>query len=339
MIGRKQLCSSQRASSTRRTRTRGQALVEFALSATLIFFLLCAAVDLGLIFFAVQGLHNAALEGATYGSRWLITNGSNQRVLDVVAIRDRARKESGTQGGIGFVNLLDLNGNGMNDDAEAGVIDQYITVQALKDVDLDGDPLNDGTAPGYTPCTDASIETSGACFAYVQVFANHNLVFPLSPVFTDTLRLRSYAVMPIRDSYSRGSGPVPTPSQTGPTPTPAPSEIIIELVAPTNTTLGSTNDTKFEFKVYDRSKGTSDGIGISNVDISIVHAGTTINTKSDSSPKYCAFGNSNTNCGKMGNSMWNNLPNSTTLTVNVTATGSGGGSAVASKSFAFTVSK
>ena len=42
----------------------GQALVEFALAATLIFFLLAAAVDLGLIFFTIQGLHNAAQDGA-----------------------------------------------------------------------------------------------------------------------------------------------------------------------------------------------------------------------------------------------------------------------------------
>ena len=38
---------------TRHSKT-GQALVEFALAATLIFFLLAAAVDLGLIFFSLR---------------------------------------------------------------------------------------------------------------------------------------------------------------------------------------------------------------------------------------------------------------------------------------------
>src|SRR5437763_3355731 len=87
----------------------GQALVEFALAATLIFFLLAAAVDLGLMFFVIQGLHNAAQEGGTYGSRWLTGLGYTVRVLNENEIRDRVRHESGSSGGIGFVNLLDLN--------------------------------------------------------------------------------------------------------------------------------------------------------------------------------------------------------------------------------------
>src|SRR5215212_441157 len=94
-------------------KSKGQALVEFALAATLIFFLLAAAVDLGLMFFAIQGLHNAAQEGGTYGSRWLTGQGFGVRTLDVNSIRDRVRHESGSSGGIGFVNLLDLNNNGV----------------------------------------------------------------------------------------------------------------------------------------------------------------------------------------------------------------------------------
>src|SRR5919202_822364 len=97
-------------------RTKAQAIVEFALAATLIFFLLTAAVDVGLIFFTVQGLHNAAQEGASYGSRWLKTDpDTGVTSLDLDAIRDRARHESGTQGGIGFVNLLDLDNDGQRD--------------------------------------------------------------------------------------------------------------------------------------------------------------------------------------------------------------------------------
>ncbi|MGB9633580.1 MAG: TadE/TadG family type IV pilus assembly protein, partial [Chloroflexaceae bacterium] len=40
----------------RQPRARGQALVELVLASTLLFFLLAAAVDLGLIFFTLQGL-------------------------------------------------------------------------------------------------------------------------------------------------------------------------------------------------------------------------------------------------------------------------------------------
>ena len=100
----------------KQNKSRGQALVEFALAATLIFFLLAAAVDLGFMFFAVQGLHNAAQEGGTYGSRWLISNPvTGARVLDVSSIRNNVRYESGSRGGIGFVNLLDLNNDGTQD--------------------------------------------------------------------------------------------------------------------------------------------------------------------------------------------------------------------------------
>src|SRR5918911_1155048 len=109
----------------RPNQTRGQALVEFALAATLIFFLLAAAVDLGFMFFAVQGLHNAAQEGGTYGSRWLMSDlNTGARLLDVNAIRDNVRHESGSRGGIGFVNLLDLNNDGKPDVSPDGPIAQ-----------------------------------------------------------------------------------------------------------------------------------------------------------------------------------------------------------------------
>jgi hypothetical protein len=52
----------------KRIRAVGQALVEFALAATLIFLLLAATIDLGMILFILQGLHSAAQEGALYGS-------------------------------------------------------------------------------------------------------------------------------------------------------------------------------------------------------------------------------------------------------------------------------
>src|SRR5215211_1619081 len=117
-------------------RTKGQALVEFALSATLIFFLLAAAVDLGLIFFTLQGLHNAAEEGGTYGSRFLDGNGA----LDTAGIRQRARFEAGNQGS-GFANLLDLNRNGVDDASEPAVLNSYIQINQLNDVDGDGNPV------------------------------------------------------------------------------------------------------------------------------------------------------------------------------------------------------
>ena len=51
----------------RRTRSTGQALVEFALVAPLFFFLLFAIIDFGRYVYYVQVLNNAAREGARYG--------------------------------------------------------------------------------------------------------------------------------------------------------------------------------------------------------------------------------------------------------------------------------
>ncbi len=48
--------------------TRGQSLVEFALAATLMIFLLVATIDFGLAFFSWITLRDAAQEGAVYGA-------------------------------------------------------------------------------------------------------------------------------------------------------------------------------------------------------------------------------------------------------------------------------
>lgn len=309
-----------------RTRRAGQAIVEFALTATLIFFLLCAAIDLGLIFFAVQGLHNAAQEGGTYGSRWLVTDGSGKRVLNAKVIKDKVRLESGNQGGIGFVNLLDLNGDGIDDkdqsssDYQSGVLSKYITVQMLSDSpDFDGDPLNNGTAPDYSPCENAATAGPGGCYAYVVVRANHNLVFPLSPVFTDTIQLKSSFTVPIRDSYSQGDQSGPPPVVTTPGPTPDPDSIVLEFVG--NTSRSGRSDTKFQFTAKDTAVGNTDGAGISNVTISV--AGNAQNTsRDDPGAKFCAYDG---NCGKMSQAQWDTLPaGPTTFVITATATSTSG---------------
>ena len=190
----------------KQARARGQAVVEFALAATFIFLLLSATVDIGLIFFTLQGLHNAAQEGGTYGSRWL----TSSYQLDLNGIRDRARHEAGTTG-IGFASLLDLNADGIPDVSSGGgkqknpksgnttnVIDDYIQIKALYDADADGDPLNDGTAPNYTACpslTDIQIH----CHLVVTVSAEYHFLFPLAPAFGDQIRLNSQYVIPMRD--------------------------------------------------------------------------------------------------------------------------------------------
>jgi hypothetical protein len=226
---------------------RGQALVEFALAATLIFFLLAAAVDLGFMFFALQGLHNAAQEGGTFGSRWLQSDTvTGQRKLRVNDIRDRIRMESGTRGGIGFVNLLDLNNNGVPDvpagqsvaictsnpaacdktTTGATVATDYIQVAMINDSNGNGDPLDDGAAPTYTACTKANSPT---CFIYVQVTFDYRLFFPLSPTFGRERQLKSSFVMKMRDDVAREGVPESTPPVFVPAPTPTPSVMKVQI--------------------------------------------------------------------------------------------------------------
>ncbi|MBK9711120.1 MAG: pilus assembly protein [Kouleothrix sp.] len=198
----------------RRARTYGQAIVEFALAATLIFFLLAAVVDIGMMFFALQGLHNAAQEGASYGSRWLLTDSATKkRVLDTATIIDHVRHESGPKGGIGFVNLLDLNGNGIDDSGEPGVITANISTELLLDESEDGDPTRvvSSNAPENIPCDDPSTSTH-ACYIRVTVRSVHQMIFPFAPAFSRVVPLKSAYIMPIRDSISRGGvGGTPTP--------------------------------------------------------------------------------------------------------------------------------
>ena len=218
-------------------KSRGQALVEFALAATLIFFLLAAAVDLGFMFFAMQGLHNAAQEGGTYGSRWLVSNvTTGARTLDVNVIRDNVRHESGSRGGIGFVNLLDLNNDGTPDINPDGpiaqctpakcqvnpatgnyVVNDFIQIYTINDTNLNGDPLDDGTAPNYPACANAS---SSTCFINVVVSFNYRLVFPLSPTFTRERTLRSSFTMRLRDDMARSGVSATAPVFATITPTP-----------------------------------------------------------------------------------------------------------------------
>jgi len=189
-----------------RSRSKGQALVEFALTATLIFFLLAATVDLGLIFFTIQGLHNAAQEGATYGSRWLKFDANGVANLDYATIRDHVRHEAGDRGS-GFANLLDLNNNGIDDLAEDGanigaatgtsLFPTYIKIESLLDVNRNGDPLDDNT-----PCPNVANKILG-CFLHIQVSSDYNLLFPFAPAFANQQHLTSSYVIPMRSGVSQ----------------------------------------------------------------------------------------------------------------------------------------
>ncbi len=193
----------------RHTRTNAQALVEFALAATLIFTLLAATVDIGLMFFTLQGLRNAAQEGAFYGSFLtdpVDTDGDGEWELepDYAEIRNRVRYATGERS-TGFANLIDLNNNGTPDDGEdPAVLDEYIQIESLMDGN-DDDKVNEDDYLNGVPleCDNDDLRSDARnCYIKVTVKTDYEFFFPLAPVFRDEMTLRASAVMKFRSNIT-----------------------------------------------------------------------------------------------------------------------------------------
>jgi hypothetical protein len=192
----------------RHRRTQGQALVELALAITLIFFLVAAAVDVGLMYFTLQGMRTAAQEGATFGSypvAVLNGDGSLNRVdLNYTQIVQRVRGASGATS-TGFANMQDLDGNGVRDDTETGDplhsnpqnADSWIYVQLRG-----GANPNNLTGTCATSVAGQGMQFGGRnCWIQVTVRYNYRLQFPLAPSFGTTFKLQVRQTMPIRSAY------------------------------------------------------------------------------------------------------------------------------------------
>ena len=199
-----------------------QAIVEFALASTLIFFLLAAAVDLGLIFFTMQALRVAAQEGATYGSYpKAVMSSTNQLIrldFDYSGIVYRVYGASGEQGG-GFADLRDLNNNGrddlnvdhLHDNMNAPIdprtnAETYIYIENLKGFDpehfVDGAVCR-GDVKGRE-LQNGGQGTGGIgqlCWIRVTVRYNYRFSFPFAPGFAKTIVLHASHLMPIRSSF------------------------------------------------------------------------------------------------------------------------------------------
>jgi hypothetical protein len=191
-----------------RRKTTGQAIVEFALSATVIFLLLSAAVDLGLIFFTMQALRAAAQEGATYGSYPLVVTNSSGRVTEVRLnyreIFNRIRTAGGTRP-TGVANLLDLNGDGIDDANQTAVFNPnnptnpngFVIIENPKGAN----PANlRGACSTTTPRTD--MRNAGRnCWIRVTIRYRYRLFFPFAPAFGQEIILRVTHTMPIRSQF------------------------------------------------------------------------------------------------------------------------------------------
>lgn len=191
----------------RHRKTSGQALVEFTLAATLIFFLLAAAVDLGLIFFTLQGMRAAAQEGAAFGSypAQVVNRDGSLKAVDLryPQILERVREASGDGSG-GFANLHDLDGNGVRDENEATPLhtdvknpDAWVYVELLK-----GSNPNNLTGVCATDQPGFDMQNGGLnCWVRVRLRYNYRFQFPLAPSFADTVQLQVVQTMPVRSSF------------------------------------------------------------------------------------------------------------------------------------------
>ncbi len=153
----------------------GQALVEFVIASTLILLLLAAAVDIGLLFFNMQGLTTAAQEGATYGSRYLIVQSNGVVELDYDTIRARVRQEAGTTGGINFVNMYDLNSDAIPDAEDTNSDGELDHFQYFLDQNGDGRAIGDPVT-GLIP---EGTQPAG----YVRLIDHYILVQAIEDVF------------------------------------------------------------------------------------------------------------------------------------------------------------
>jgi len=182
--------------------------VELVLASTLLFFLLAAAVDLGLIFFTLQGLRAAAQEGASFGSYpvQVMQNGQLQRVdLNYAEIVRRVRGAGGPQSS-GFANLRDLDNNGVWDEFETGraVHTDWTNPNAYIQIELRGgsNPQNLNLACP-TNVRGVGMQAGGQnCWIRVTVRTDYQFIFPLAPAFGNSVRLQAVSVMPIRSSYA-----------------------------------------------------------------------------------------------------------------------------------------
>jgi Flp pilus assembly protein TadG len=163
-------------------RQRGQAIVEFALSVTLIFFMLSAAVDLGLAFFAYQGIVSAAQEGVSYGARWPGLGNDPAGGMDSSNdhIRYRVRGESGP-------NPATTN----EPSGDRRIVAVNTNTIPLNDIDITYVPNTLGTGK--------TCPVMEYCDVVVDVRYQYKPFFFLAPVFGKTVTISAERSMTIHD--------------------------------------------------------------------------------------------------------------------------------------------
>lgn len=103
----------------RRHRTRGQSIVEFALTMPLLLLLFAGAADLGRVFFNFVALENAVKEGALYGARYPLCDDASALCPDPINVAWRVENEARTASDTALVTPTAECRNGATDVAYA----------------------------------------------------------------------------------------------------------------------------------------------------------------------------------------------------------------------------
>lgn len=193
----------------RHRRSTGQALVEFTLAASLIFFLVAAAVDLGLMFFSFQALRTAAQEGATFGSYPIAVTANKQVTevrIDYARTIDRIRTAAGNPSR-GIVDLHDLNNNGL-DDKDEGIVPKTaptgpVTTGPIQISNPYGSDPNDLSRECRTTTPLREMRNAGDnCWIRIRLTYDYQFFFPLAPAFLPKVPLTVTYTLPIRSQFS-----------------------------------------------------------------------------------------------------------------------------------------
>lgn len=178
-----------------------QALIELALSLTLLTMLLGAAVDLGLAYKTYQTLTNATAEASTYLSLQPVN--PDAATLDAEA-RQRFRNEQGTTLR-GLASTLDLDANGQLDDIS--VTNNRVQIKVVDSsqinvgtgnftVDFSLLPQSTNCNPNTRPRSYTVAGTVGQCYIAVRATMTYKPFF-IKPFVGSEMTITATSVKPI----------------------------------------------------------------------------------------------------------------------------------------------